>query len=402
MKSIYKILAFISNFSIGISSPVLCLMLCEHGCTLNNVGLVVTVFAVTVLIAEIPSGIFADMYGRKLSFIASHVAGALSAIVLFVSNSFILAAAGLSLAGLSAAFASGSLDALAVEDTVRSKGEAAMTRTISSLLAYQCAGLALGALLGGFLPYTQGYSLHLMSKFAVCLLTVPVALILPKESRSKAHKMKHALRKHLGVMARLMQKSSALICIAVCILSMSIMQAALEIYWQPQFSGILVSDSLAKLGALSATAYLATTFGCVILGRANLASPRRGWTLYLSLGAAIAFLTAALSLATNAVLFFGIYTIIYLLVGMLSVPEQTIINTEATDDVRASILSVTSFASRTGGMISGALCSLLFTVGDIGFVWRVTALIALVGIIAASISRIPCSRAMSPAKRTDI
>lgn len=387
MKWIYKLLAFLSNFSIGLVSPILSLMLCQHGCSLKNIGLAVAVFSITVIVTEVPSGIFADMHGRKLSFIASRIAGALSAAVMLLSHSFALTAAGLSLMGLSTAFASGTLDALAVEDAVRQKGMSVMTRTVSSFLTFQCAGLAGGALIGGFLPYSGGYALHLLIKCAVCLATTLVALALPHEVRSSAEKSAHPLRSHLGKMIRLFGGSPALKDIAICIISISIVQAALETYWQPQLSGILTNGVQTVLGALSAAAYLATTFGCIFLGQARIDNPRRCWIIYLFIGGGFALFTALLSFASNAVFFSVVYIALYLLIGMLSVSEQTIINRETSDDVRASLLSVTSFAARMGGIISGVVSSLLLTGGNISLVWRITAFVMVVGLAVVSNGR---------------
>ena len=262
-----------------------------------------------------------------------------------------------------------------------------MTRVVSSFLTFQCAGLAGGALIGGFLPYSGGYALHLLIKCAVCLATTLVALTLPHEVRLSAEKTAHPLRFHLSKMIHLFSKSPVLKDIAICIISISIVQAALETYWQPQLSGIFTNGVQTVLGMLSAAAYLATTFGCIFLGRARIDNPQRCWIIYLFMGGGLALLTALLSFASNAVFFSIVYIALYLLIGMLSVSEQTIINRETSDDVRASLLSVTSFAARMGGIISGVVSSLLLTGGNISLVWRITALVTVVGLAVVSIGR---------------
>lgn len=381
----YRVLAFLSNLNIGLSAPILSLMICQHGCSLQNIGIVVAVFSITVIASEIPSGVFADMYGRKLSFLVSRIAGIISAAILFISHSFILAAVGLSFMGLSTAFSSGSLDALAVEDAVNRYGESELTKAVSTFQVFQCTGLACGALFGGFLPYTEGYSLHLIIKCAVCLIAGVAALTLPNSARKITHDAKLSLGLHIREIIRSLSVSKALKSIFICIIAISFVQASLETYWQPQLSIILSNGFKTILGILAAMAYLATTLGCIIVDRFNLKDMRRNWIVYVSICFSIIFFTVMLSFASNVVPFSIIYVIIYLLIGVLSVPEQIIINSEVSDDVRASILSVTSFSARMGGMFSGVVSSLLLTFVDIKFVWRVIALIGIMGVLAVSI-----------------
>jgi predicted MFS family arabinose efflux permease len=290
--------------------------------------------------------------------------------------------------GLATAFASGSLDALAVEDTVRRGGEAALTKAVSTLLTFQCAGLACGALACGFLPYIKGYALHLLLKCFIYLTVALTVAFLPHETRKDANESGSSLRLHLNNMIGLLRGSSMLKSIAICIVFAAIVQGALETYWQPQLSSIMTDGSQTVLGILAAAAYLTTTVGCVLFGRINLDSPKRSWTLYLGISAGIAVLTAVLSLAADAAAFSLIYIILYLAIGMLSVLEQAIINREVSDDVRASMLSVTSFAARIGLMFSGVICSFLISGESISFVWRITALIAAFGFALVSAARI--------------
>ena len=105
------------------------------------------------------------------------------------------------------------------------------------------------------------------------------------------------------------------------------------------------------------------------------------------LSAGFAFAEASLSFISSSLLFSALYVAAFLLIGLLTVPEQTIINAAATDDVRATVLSVTSFAARVGAMVSGTLGSLLLLAGNVAFVWRVMALLAFAGLAAAYVMR---------------
>ena len=75
--------------------------------------------------------------------------------------------------------------------------------------------------------------------------------------------------------------------------------------------------------------------------------------------------------------FAAFYVGIYFTIGLLSVPEQTIVNSQVTDDVRASMLSVVSFFGRAGAMVSSAASSALLLKTDIGGMWAYNALFTI-------------------------
>lgn len=376
----YKLLAFLSNFSLGLCAPIFSLMLCRHGCSLQSLGLAISIFSVTIMAAEIPSGIFADMFGRKLSFISSCLIGIVSSLIILASHNFITLAIGLIFLGLSTAFASGSLDALAVEAAVEHNGESVMMKAIASVLTFQCIGLASGALAGGLLPYTEGYLLHLLIRCVVCLITACVALSLPHEDVKGRAASRSSLRQHLGQMVQILRKNTTLIIIVLCIVFVSIVLSSLEAYWQPQLTTIMVNNTQTVLGILAAAAYLATTMGCLLLGRIKLSASQHSRIVYFVIASVIVVFVLFLSLVSNVIAFSVIYIVLYLLIGMLSVSEQSIINSNVTNEIRASTLSISSFAARTGVLLSGILCSFFLINGSISHVWRITAVITAVGL----------------------
>jgi MFS family permease len=330
--------------------------------------------------AEIPSGIFADMFGRKLSFIASCLVGIVSGIIILASHNFITLSIGLVFLGLSTAFASGSLDALAVEAAVEQNGKSAMMKAIASVLTFQCIGLASGALAGGLLPYTEGYLLHLLIRCAVCLITICVALSLPHEDVKGRTASRSSLWRHLSQMIQILRKNPTLIIIVLCIIFVSIVQSSIEAYWQPQLTAIMANNTQTTLDILSAAAYLATTMGCLLLGRIKLSASQHSRIVYFIIASFITIFVVLLSLVSNVIAFSVIYIVLYLLIGMLSVSEQSIINSNVSNEIRASFLSISSFAARTGVLLSGILCSFFLINGSISHVWRITAVITAAGL----------------------
>lgn len=88
------------------------------GLTLTQVFLGEAIFAATILLMEIPSGIFADKYGRKRCFIIAETLFASCFFILAMSTSFTQVILGQICAGLALAFASGANEAL-LYDTLK-------------------------------------------------------------------------------------------------------------------------------------------------------------------------------------------------------------------------------------------------------------------------------------------
>jgi len=99
----------------GFILPIYVLYFRCYQITLFQVALLAAVFEATVLIGEIPTGLFADRYGRKLSVFISFVLYAASGVVFITVRDLTGFIAGEILFGLAEAFVSGAAEALAVD-----------------------------------------------------------------------------------------------------------------------------------------------------------------------------------------------------------------------------------------------------------------------------------------------
>ncbi len=169
--------AILSNLSITGAWVVL---LSQRGFSLWQIGIAETVFHITSLIFEIPSGALADVYGRKKMLLCSSISAAIASIVMVFSTDLPMVCLSIAIHALSYNFASGSGDALAY-DSLKLVGEEkryekyasdqSVIYRITSGISTLCAGLAL------FMGYQLAYLLSAVSHmvaFAVTLLLVEV------------------------------------------------------------------------------------------------------------------------------------------------------------------------------------------------------------------------------------
>lgn len=148
-KQLRKLYAFNLIGNLSIAGAAWVLILVSQGFTTFEVGLFETVFHIVSLTAEIPSGMFADVFGRKKSLIVSCVCSILSSVIRILFVSFPGVCVSIAFSALSYNFVSGSDSALAY-DTLLEHGKKDMydkyisNQTVIYRVAYGAATLAAG------------------------------------------------------------------------------------------------------------------------------------------------------------------------------------------------------------------------------------------------------------------
>lgn len=168
-----KILFFVDYFSMGLFTPVLSLVALSHGATLKTLSLFVGLFAVTVIILEVPSGMFADLEGRKRTYLMAKIFLVFSYFTALLSQNALPLAISYVLRGIGISFSSGSLEALIVEDYMKLHGEEAVHEVNRQMLMLSGIGAATGAILGGILGNIgKNYSTLLIVIMGIELLLI--------------------------------------------------------------------------------------------------------------------------------------------------------------------------------------------------------------------------------------
>ena len=152
----------IGYFQIAAASWVALLAL--RGFSLLQIGMLESIFHIVSLCFELPSGIVADVFGRRKTLIASQIASLISGTLMIFSTGFATTALALGCSALSYNLASGTREALAY-DSLKQNGDEGFYARFSSteMMLYRitnstatlCAGLAL------WLGYRRAYAIHL-------------------------------------------------------------------------------------------------------------------------------------------------------------------------------------------------------------------------------------------------
>lgn len=422
----HKLLYFLNSFSIGLLAPVLSLILCAHGASLETVSLFTGIFAVTVVVTELPSGIISDLAGRKKIFLLSHVFSGLCFLVMLFSREPVMLAAGCLFLGFGRSFSSGTMEALVIEQALLKK-DVRLEQLNSTLASLECGALVAGSLAGGYLGHlAPTYTLCLLALIASELLilcfTIPSVKETPLPGQKKSlHKKavpgktlqnetilnealpdktvpkKAALDKESGPLSLLsvVKSSNILLTIFLMAIILGMLLSTVEIYWQPAFLSLLPEQFGWMLGIVSGCGYLGVIAGNFFCSRFLYRKGGAGSLKIRSYFALCLLLPLALlgmGFAPGWPLFLIFYVLLYFLLGAGNLIENTLLHTEADNRHRASMLSVYSLASKSGGMITSLLGALILRYGSLQAVWGILAGIALVSALIVLVWRKHISR----------
>src|SRR6056297_971594 len=121
-KNVYKnyIFTLINNFNV--TSGIWMLFLASRGLSLFEIGIMESIFHITSFTMEIPTGMIADLYGRKFSRLLGRLATVLAFLIMLFSHSTILFALSFIIQALGYNLESGAGEAL-IYDSMKEIGE---------------------------------------------------------------------------------------------------------------------------------------------------------------------------------------------------------------------------------------------------------------------------------------
>ncbi|HWR19791.1 MAG TPA: MFS transporter [Clostridia bacterium] len=379
MRKRYRLLIFLNTFASGIMAPVLALALLEHGATISTVSLMLGIYSLTVIAAEFPSGVFADLCGRKKAYALSAALYVLSYCVLLFSTTASLLAAAMVLLGLARAFSSGSIDALAMDEAVSSGCEVVKVSAQVSIM--ENAGLAAGALTGGIISgIGERYAGNLLVNLTVYTLVLVCTILFVHEQPrpcSKARGMLGGFRVQVREsLSFVIQKGKVRMLFVLSILT-GFALLSVETYWQPAL--LKLSPPPFVFGAVSFAGFACVVVGSKLTQFLLTKHPQIGVVAALGFKALFGLSLGLLVTQSESFLFAGVYSLAYLFLGSGSVAESALLNQLAPSKGRASILSLFSFVLQIGGLIASLSGAAMSAYSDYKYMWYLSGSLLLLG-----------------------
>ncbi|QTC41415.1 MFS transporter [Bacillus sp. V3] len=123
----------------------------DKGMTFGEIGLLEALLHLAIVLFEVPTGMIADLYGRKISLIVGNLFSLLYALLMLVSGTFTVFTLAFLSMGLMVTFHSGAEQSFAYDTLKNAKREGEYTRIIGSMTAISLLSLSLAKFLGGFM-----------------------------------------------------------------------------------------------------------------------------------------------------------------------------------------------------------------------------------------------------------
>ena len=144
-----------------------------RGYSLVEIGIAETVFHITSLIFEIPSGVLADVFGRKKMLIVSAIMHIIGNVIMIMSDNLFMVCLSIAFMAITYNFSSGSGDALAYDSLKLAKQESRFEKYESNqLIIYRlCSGIS--TLCAGF-ALTIGHRLAYGADLIMCAAQIIV------------------------------------------------------------------------------------------------------------------------------------------------------------------------------------------------------------------------------------
>lgn len=152
----YKFSAYGFLKNLRFFDAFLMLFLLEKGMSYSEIGIMYAVKEIALNLFEIPSGIFADTWGRKSTLAGSFVFYIISFSVFYFSNSFVLFLLAFALFGVGDAFRTGTHKGMMMDYLKMNNWGEHKTMYYGHTRAWSQRGLAISSLIGGLIVFQQG------------------------------------------------------------------------------------------------------------------------------------------------------------------------------------------------------------------------------------------------------
>ena len=318
--------------------PVLVHFFLARGLSFTQMALLNTVYAVTAVLCDIPTGALADRFGRRRAMIAGALSMALGCFIDYRSHTFSGFALGEGLLALGLTLSSGA-DSAYLYDLLRAAGRSREYRRFEgSATAMKLSGAALALIVGGFIGGGDPASTYLGTMF-ICGVAALCAFFL--DESPLAEEPRRFWPTISGALRLVLSHSRLQFGIAFSVVMFTLLRMGLYLY--PPY--LRVSQfSFAQTGLVLAALSLVGAFAAyrVETIRRVVGENRLLWLLPLTV--ALAHLALGRWFIWCGTLFLALQAVAN---GLYSPISKQLINREITDSqTRATVLSVESMARR--------------------------------------------------------
>ncbi len=316
------------------TSTIWILWLAHRGFSLAEIGIAESCYHIGRLALNVPTGAFADAWGRKWSMAISSVVVLVSTSLIWWSPGFVVICAALALDGAAATFRIGADQAYLFDALAREQQSRRFARMLGNILAASWVAAAVIGWIGAWLS-DWSYAWPFGLTFGAAVVSLGLAIALPEAGRGTAH------RSATG-MIRLIHDGARVIAVRRVLLQLVLFSSG--VWAASTLSNLYLQKVLQERGfsngsvgfAIGATSIVSA--GAVWVG-GRLSPAWRRWGPFAALAALLAVTISLQGSAVIVVVIVGM-TLREVVVGLFEPLIATWVNDETPADVRATVLSL--------------------------------------------------------------
>jgi len=378
----YYTLSFLFNAGgMSIISAVYVTFLIHHGLNLFEVNLVNASYFLTLFVCEIPTGAFADIFGRKTSFVAACGLLCISMFVYGNSHTFTGFTLAEVIAAIGMTFRSGAFQAWLVDSLKHHGYEGEYNRLFGRESLFRQIGGGIGAVAGSYLA-ARNPSLPWFVGGTCMAITTVYAYVVMKEEYFIHNKFSwkngfYSMRDIAISSIRYGTEHKAVRFILIITAVQIFAVQALNMYWQPFFRNHKVNEQ--HLGFLFTGMMVALATGAFIISRLNCKGSEKKMIVRSQICAGLIVITAVLIPGVPlTIIFFLLHEIPR---GCWQPLIDSYLQKRIPSHERASIASFCSIAPHIGGVVGLVISGLIAQFFGISVTWIISGLFLIGGAI---------------------
>ncbi len=376
----------------GAVFPFVVLFMQERGLGLDQIGLAIAAYGVTVAVLELPTGGLADTLGRRPVLLAAGGVGGVGMLLFLFAGSVSQFAVAWAVMGAGRALDSGALEAWFVDEATKVEPEIELHQPLSVAAVVGGLAIAIGAVGGGFIPKVldSGWTLGgvVISEVTIPILValglgivhlVAVGALVREERRSwDRSRLGAAFADVAPTIKRAVKLGARQPVIRSLMLAMIAFGLALfsvEVLWQPHFADLAggAEGRTELFGVIAAVGFAAAAVGSGFSPR--LVRLLGGRSAIAGLVAMLGASAALLGLAASGALFAGGvgYMVFYVFVGLIGPLHSELLHRQISSGERSTMLSADSLSLQVGGLAGNVGIASLAAATSIALGWVVAA-----------------------------
>jgi DHA3 family tetracycline resistance protein-like MFS transporter len=380
---IYSATRFLVAFAFGTILPVYVLYFRHYQMNLFEIALLAAVFEASILLFEMPTGLVADLYGRRISVILSAVFSLISglAFIFFPFLAGFLVAE--ILAGFGETLRSGALEAWLVDSLKHRGKEERVKSAFAAGTKFKSAGNLLGLILGGYLA---SLNLRLVwVPFTALFLILSLFLIMRMKEeyeleRKVSERMKSKLSQTIKQSVGVLKSQRLILALLILFLFSEFAFETISQFWQVHFDENL-SVATQYFGWIAAAAFVLTI---LLVDKVTALSGKlkRETSSLIILESLFLLSLLALALAGSPTLAVILFILLHSVFNFKEPIFLDLYNKRIPSAQRATLLSFQSLVGSTGEVLAGLCIGVIAIKFGLRITFGFGTLVLSVGIVA--------------------